>query len=106
MGLVTVAAASLAFVKVNGIGASVASIIVALPAIVAFWIQPSPGGGELLTAPLSSRLGLLASGLLAYVGALCLVVMQAVAPVSSWWKWWFQGILGLLACGSLLTLSP
>jgi hypothetical protein len=44
----------------------------------------------------------LASGLVAYLGALCLVVMQAVAPVSSWWKWLFQGILGLLACGSLL----
>jgi hypothetical protein len=102
LGLVTVAAASLAFVRANGVGASVASIIIALPATVAFWLQPSTDGRELLTVPLSSRLGLLASGLVAYLGALCLVVMQAVAPVSSWWKWLFQGILGLLACGSLL----
>jgi len=84
LALGVIASVSNAFVNHSSVDTSIAALILALPATIAFWLQPSPERHELGVAPLSSRLGLIASGGLAYVGALLLIAIGAEAPLSGW----------------------
>jgi hypothetical protein len=101
LALATVAALGFEFMTGPSDGVSVASLVVALPATVAFWLQPSSDRHELLMAPLSSRVGLLVSGALAYLGALLLIVVEATRPHTAGWQWLVQAALGVFAIGSI-----
>ncbi|KJF18048.1 hypothetical protein [Acidithrix ferrooxidans] len=76
---------------------AIAGLVVALPATAAFWLQPTFEKRDLVTAPLSSRVGLLASGGVAYASALLLVVADAFSPVPKPLLWVLQGIMTVLA---------
>ena len=85
-------------------GASVASLVVALPATVAFWLQPAPDRHEPPNgAAVVPNFGLLVSALLAYGSALLLIVVQAVAPIHNGWRWVLELTLSLFATASVFT---
>lgn len=81
LGVVVMAAVGWWLFAADSFLSVVAGLIVALPATVAVWLQPSFDRDELLSAPLSARVGLLGSGLIAYSSALLLVIGGAIGPL-------------------------
>jgi hypothetical protein len=105
LALVVVAALSGKYVSSPSIDTAIASLVVALPATVAFWLQPWPDRHELLTAPLASRLGLLGAGSLAYLGSLLLLIVPAVVPTGPIGRGILQAVFLFLALASLSCTS-
>lgn len=104
LALLVMALLSQAFVSRESSATPLAALIVALPATVALWLQPTPDRQQLLTSPLSSRVGLIASGAFAYGGALLLLVIAVEAPVVGPLRWILQVcLIGLVVPSALCT---
>lgn len=69
-------------ISLGTVAVDVPALILLLPGTAALWLRPTFDSVDLLRAPLASRLGLLITGVLSYLGAIHLVISQFYMPAS------------------------
>jgi len=85
------------------VASSVTALLLPFPATAAFWLQPSFGNTDFLSVPLASRIGLIVTGLLSFIGAIVINIAGLLSPLSKFEAWTIQLTLIVMIVLSIIT---